>query len=442
MTDPNLRELTLDILYEILEQDGYSHRVLSAVLEKYQYLEKQQRAFITRVVQGTMERLITIDAVLDRFVKKPKVAKMKPLIRTLLRESVYQILYMDYVPDSAVCNEAVKLARKRGFSGLSGFVNGVLRNIAREKEQIRFEGWSETYAMPQWIIDQWLAVYPKEQVREMLEALLMEKTTCVRVNLRRITREDLSLRLQARGIGVEECPQLPYALYLSDYDHLTAVPEFREGLFYVQDFSSMKAVAEARIRPGDHVIDVCAAPGGKSLHAWELLEGNGVVEARDVSDQKVALLEENIRRSIGRTGDDGLPLADIRAEKRDATVWYEDSIDSADVVLCDAPCSGLGVIAGKPDIKYRMSPEKQETLSALQQQILSTVCHYVKPGGILLYSTCTIHRRENEDNVTRFLADHPKFVLEKQEQILPKAGRNDGFFYARMKRDENDRTEI
>lgn len=428
MTDPNLREIIIDILDEVLEQGKYSHLVLKATLDKYQYLPKNQRAFITRVTQGTIERMLQIDAVLDGTVKKPKVAKMKPVIRTILRSSVYQILFLDGVPDAAVCNEAVKLAKKRGYAGLSGFVNGVLRNIARNKDSITYDSLSVEYSMPQWIIDEWSQQYDEETLRQMLAALLAEKKTCVRVNASRIARQELMERLTGEAITVEPCEQMEDALYIDGYDHLSQIPEFQQGYFYIQDFSSMMVAHVAGIRQGDHILDVCAAPGGKSLHAAELLQNTGSVEARDVSDYKVSLIQENIRRS---------GLTNIRAVKMDATVLDPASVETADIVLCDAPCSGLGVIADKPDIKYHMTPQKQQDLVQLQRQILSVVGQYVKPGGVLLYSTCTVYRGENQDNVAWFLQEHPEFMLETSQQLLPMAGTQDGFFYARMRKKQD-----
>lgn len=425
MAETNLREISLDILYEILEENGFSHLVLGGALEKHQYLSKQQRAFLTRLTQGTVERLVTLDGVINLFADKPKVAKMKPMIRTLLRQGVYQILYMDGVPDAAVCNEAVKLAKKKGFAGLSGFVNGVLRSIARKKDSISFSDWSMKYAMPQWIIDLWLLSYPPKVVEEMLEAFLAEQKTCIRVNTARITPEELTRLLEEEGVQVQPCADIPYGCYITGYDYLKGLNAFRQGLFYVQDVSSMKAVAAAGIREGDYVLDVCAAPGGKSLQAAELLHGTGFVEARDVSADKVALLQENIQRS---------KLTNIRGVLMDALVLDEASLEKADVLLCDAPCSGLGVIGRKPDIKYRMTPQKQAELVGLQRQILSAVCSYVKVGGTLLYSTCTINREENEDNVVWFLKEYPSFTLEAVQQLLPTADGQDGFFYAKMKR--------
>ena len=394
-------------------------------MEKYQYLSKQQRAFITRVTQGTIERLLQIDAILGQFVKKPKVPKMKPLIRTVLRSSVYQIVFMDGVPDAAVCNEAVRIVKNHGLGGLSGFVNGVLRNISRNKDSITYKDLSEAYSMPQWIIDAWEEQFGGETTKQILEELLEEKKTCIRVNTGNISVEELTKNLRAQGITVEPCEEIPYALYISGYDYLRGIPEFLAGDFYIQDFSSMMVAHSAGIQQGDHVIDVCAAPGGKSLHAAELLAGTGLVEARDLSDHKVSLLEENIRR---------MGLANIRAEKWDATILNEESIGQADVVICDAPCSGLGVVAKKPDIKYHMTKETQKELAILQRQILDVVCAYVKAGGTLMYSTCTISSQENEDNVTWFLEKHPDFSLETEKQFLPKAGKQDGFFLAKMKK--------
>lgn len=425
MTEPNTRELIVDIVDEILEQKKFSHVVLNAVLNKYQYLDKQQRAFITRVSRGTVERKIQLDAVLEQFVKKPKVSKMKPAIRCILRSSVYQILFMEGIPDSAVCNEAVKLAKKKGYAGLGGFVNGVLRNISRNKETISFEDWSKKYAMPQWIIDLWLKDYDKKTVEEMLQASLEEKKTAIRVNTARITPKELKTRLQKQGITVEPCEEIPYGFYIDQYDYLKGIPEFSMGFFYVQDFSSMMVAHTAGIKKGNYVLDVCAAPGGKSLHAAELLQESGMVEARDVSDYKVSLLQENIEKS---------GMKNIRARKWDASCLDEASVEKADVVICDVPCSGLGVISKKPDIKWHISRETQLELVKLQRNILSTVASYVKPGGTLLYSTCTVCAEENQENVEWFLKQQDEFTLEEMKQYLPKEKIGDGFFYARMKR--------
>jgi 16S rRNA (cytosine967-C5)-methyltransferase len=350
--------------------------------------------------------------------------------------SVYQIMYMDKVPDSAVCNEAVKLARKRGFSGLSGFVNGVLRSVARGWREVGFpdesknpkEALSVRYSVPEWIVEMWLRDYGAETTGRILEGLMQESKLTVRTNLSRCTPEMLRARLEAEGVTVEPVDQLPYAFSLSDYDYLAGLDSFREGLFYVQDVSSMMVAVSAGPKQGDYVIDVCAAPGGKSTHMAELMQGTGMVEARDLTEYKVGLIEENILRH---------GLSNMRAVLMDATVDDPTSHHKADVLVCDLPCSGLGVMGRKTDIRYKMVQEKLQDLVALQQNILDTVQDYVKPGGTLLYSTCTIHRGENEENVAWFLEKYPHFTLDFQRQILPGEVGSDGFFLARMVRSED-----
>lgn len=428
MTDNvNIRGLVLEVLLEVTSQKEYSHVAIRGVLEKYQYLDKQDRAFLTRTAEGTIERMLELDYIIDQFSKVP-VKKMKPVIRNIMRMSVYQMKYMDRIPDSAVCNEAVKLARKKGFDKLTGFVNGVLRSIARGLPQITYPNLSVQYSTPEWIVRQWTEEYGEETAHKMLKDQYEERPVTVRVNLQKGTRGKLMERLRKEGVSCTEIKDLPCALTIQDYDHLQAIPSFREGFFQVQDISSMKAALTAAPKKGDYCIDVCAAPGGKSLHLADLMEGTGMVEARDLTDYKVELIEENIER----TG-----LSNIRAARMDATAPDQDSIEKADVLLADLPCSGLGVLSKKSDIKYRMTPEQQQELVRLQRKILGTVWQYVKPGGTLVYSTCTVHREENEGNVRWFLENFP-FVLKEQIQMLPGVDGGDGFYIAKLERKLHD----
>lgn len=432
----NTRALALEMLAAINEEGQYSHLVLRDVLDKYQYLSKQERAFLTRLTEGTVERQITLDYVIDCF-SKTKVRKMKPLIRNLMRMSVYQILYMDAVPDSAVCNEAVKLARKRGFSGLSGFVNGVLRSVSRGWKDIIYPdeksnpvyALSVRYSIPEWMITTWLDAYGRQKTDEILEAFSKEASLTVRTNLSRVTPEELCRRLKAEGVTAEPIPEIPYAFILTGVDYLAGLSSFEEGLFYVQDISSMMVAVTAAPKRGDYVIDVCAAPGGKSTHMAELLDGTGMVEARDLTEYKVGLIEENMVRH---------GLSNMKAVQMDATMYDVASSRKADVLVCDLPCSGLGVMGRKTDIRYKMTQQKAEDLAALQRQILSVVYDYVKPGGTLIYSTCTIEHRENEDNVAWFLQEHPDFSLELQRQMFPGEVGSDGFFLAKMIRSRDE----
>lgn len=428
----NTRELALDTLIEVMEHDQYSHLVLRSVLDKYAYLEKQERAFLTRLVEGTIERTVELDYVINTY-SKVKVKKMKPLIRNLLRMSTYQLRYMDSVPDPAVCNEAVKLAKKRGFSQLSGFVNGVLRSMIREPERVKYpdeknapvQYLSVHFSMPEWIVEEWMETYGQEKTKALLQEFEKEQKLIVRTNLNRTTPEALAEALKKQGITACQNKALPYALALTGVDQLQMLPEFLAGDFYVQDISSMMVAETADVHPGDYVIDVCAAPGGKSTHIAELLNGTGQVEARDLTEYKVGLIRDNINRH---------GLSNMQAKVWDATVEDEASKEKADVLLCDLPCSGLGVLGKKTDIRYKMTKEKQQELVLLQREILMTVRDYVKPGGTLVYSTCTINYEENEGNVEWFLDEFPYFSLESMRQMFPGELGQDGFFIAKLKR--------
>lgn len=449
MTDVvNLREIILSALMEIIEEEQYSHVVLREVLEKYQYLEKRERAFITRVTEGTLENMIQIDYIIERF-STVSVANMKPVIRTILRMSVYQLKFMDGVPDSAVCNEGVKLAQRKGFYSLKGFVNGVLRSVARNLDKVIYPSaeahpldyLSVTYSVPEWILQQWLEVYDFDTVEKICIDTHREKMTSVRCNLDKASKEQIKESLEKQEIAVSDVPYLDYALEIGNYNYMKAVDAFKNGWFQVQDVSSMLVAEIAAPKWGDYCIDVCAAPGGKSLHLSDMLRGSGYVEARDVTDYKVRLMQENIER-IGNIN--------MSARLMDATVFDTDSVEKADILIADVPCSGLGVIGKKADIKYKMTPAKQAEIIKLQRKILDTVQCYVKKGGILIYSTCTIAAAENQYNVKWFLENYP-FRLESIDpyicdelkgkttqagylQLLPGVNRSDGFFIARLKR--------
>ena len=444
----NEREIVLSVLMEITENGQYSHIVLRDVLSKYQYLEKRERAFITRVTEGTLEHMIEIDYILDQF-SKVKVKKMKPVIRNLLRSAVYQLKYMDSVPDRAVCSESVKLAVRKGFSGLRGYVNGVLRSIARGLDEVKYpeegaQALSVRYSCPEWIVRLWQKYYEDDVIEAMLTDFQTEKPTAVRCCLNRVRPEELVRRLEEEGVKAEAHPYLPYAFLISGYDHLEGLQSFREGLFTVQDVSSMLVGELSGVKAGDYVIDVCAAPGGKALHAAEklLLAGNGSghVEARDLTERKVELIRANIER---------MGLENVSAVCMDASVPDEASAGKADVVIADLPCSGLGVLGKKPDLRYRADPEGIRSLIELQRQIINCAKAYVKPGGALIYSTCTVNPEENTENVYWFLEENPGFELDDIReklcpelkdsvtekgciQLLPGIHRCDGFFIARL----------
>lgn len=427
----NIREIVLDILLEIERSTAYSNQVIKAVLDKYDYLAEQEKRFIKRLAEGCVERRIELDYILDRYSTVP-VKKMKPVIRCLMRMGVYQILYMDSVPDSAACNEAVKLAAKRKFVNLKGFVNGVLRKIASRKEEIPMpdvdtepvRALSIQYSMPEWIVELWLDEYGREQTRKLLKQLMAVHPVTIRFALQ-VTpqqRQDYIRSWQAGGIRVTQSEYLEYAYYLEGVGGVAALKGYNKGAFMVQDISSMLCVEAAGLKEGDLVMDVCAAPGGKALLAAQTASH---VLARDISEAKLERIEENIRR---------MGLEDkVTTQLWDAAMTDPDRIESADVVFMDVPCSGLGVLGKKRDIKYHVTPESIENLTVLQRRIIQGSWQYVKPGGVLMYSTCTINRRENEE-ACRFICENFPFTLEESRQLLPRETHMDGFFYARLRR--------
>lgn len=443
----NPREMILEILLQI-EEGEHSHIAIRSALSKYQFLPRQERAFITRVCEGTLEYRIQIDYILDSF-SKVTVDKMKPPIREILRSAVYQLRYMDSVPDSAVCNEAVKLTQRKGFYNLKPFVNGVLRTIAREMDQVKFPSREENlvrslsveYSMPEQLVERWLEAYGEETTEKILKDFLEEKPLTVRCRTYLNSQEAIVKSLTDQGVKVEPAPYLPYACHISGFDHILALDAFINGKILVQDVSSMLVAEVADPQKGDYVIDVCAAPGGKSLHVGDKMEGFGTVDARDVSQYKVNLIEENIRRTNS---------INVQAKVQDATIFDQESELLADIVLADVPCSGYGVIGKKPDIKYRVTPQKQEEIVILQRTILDRAANYVKPRGTLIFSTCTIAKEENEENMMWFLQNYP-FKLESLDpclpeelhsettalgylQLLPGVHKTDGFFIAKFRR--------
>lgn len=434
------REIVLDILTEVLERGSFVHLVLNQALQKYQYLDKPDRAFITRVTEGTLEYLLQIDHIINSY-SKTKTEKMKPLIRNLLRMSVYQILYMDRVPDSAACNEAVKLAVKRHFSGLKGFVNGVLRTVSREKDSLVFDTPSLAYSIPQWMYDMWEKEYGREKAGAIAASFLRDGPTWVRCNLSRASRKEILESLASQGVAVTGLSWLESMISISGYDYLESLESFRNGWIQVQDVTSALVSELADPKEGDYIIDVCAAPGGKSLHLADKLKGTGMVEARDLSEQKVAMIEENMAR---------FGASNIKAVVWDALVTDEDAREKADIVIADLPCSGLGIIGKKPDIKYNMTMEKMAELASLQREILAASWEYVKPGGTLVYSTCTIDTKENEENARWLLSRFPlepvdltnrvgnafdePSLKEGMIQFLPGIHPFDGFFISVFRR--------
>ena len=445
----NLREMALEILLEVERNGAYPNVLLKQTLDKYLYMEKQERAFLTRLVEGTVERKLTLDYYLNQVSKTP-VNKMKPVIRCIMRMAAYQIFYMDAVPHSAACNEAVKLAQKKGFQTLKGFVNGVLRNLSRHKDSMimpdavkeSVKAFSVQYSVPEWMVEKVIKDYGIENAKNMFASLYENVgATSIRVNNSKISTEECIKLLEKEGVHVEKAFYVENALEISGYDSLAFLESFEKGYFQVQDVSSMLVGLAADPKPGDKIIDICAAPGGKSIHVADLLKGTGHVEARDLTDYKVSLIEENITRC---------EFENISAKRADALILDEAAKETADIVIADLPCSGLGVLKKKSDIKYRMGQSQIEELAQLQRDILKNAVTYVKSGGTLIYSTCTIAKEENDLQVDWILENLPlqlvsfegclcEEVLENTDregvlQLLPGREKTDGFFLAKFRK--------
>lgn len=445
----NTRELIVDMLMEIYAGNEYSHILIRSVLNKYEYLPESDRAFVKKVTEGTLERGITIDYILNQYSKVP-VNKMKPFIRSLMRMSVYQIVYLSKVPDSAACNEAVKLAVKRKFGPLKGFVNGVLRNIAREKDKITFpsEGTDLSkaleikYSLPKHLVELFLEEQGEEKTKQIGESLLQTRNLCIRMREHLTEEEKQSVFSEWGNAGVDyqKHPWLSYAYIMKNTENPAAFTGFQKGLYQVQDVSSMLVCEIAGIKEGDYCIDVCSAPGGKALHACEKLNKTGTVDARDVSVYKTDMILANKER---------MQAENLTVKVWDATVCDKDSIEKADVLLADVPCSGLGVMGKKPDIKYNIKPEQLESITELQKEIIDTVNAYVKPGGVMIYSTCTVRNAENKEMVS-YIEENYDFELEDISDFLPEELRSeetkkgylqllpsewsDGFFMAKLRK--------
>lgn len=459
----NTRLLALEVLVEVEKKNTFVKDALNKLLFQKQFASKQDRAFISRLVEGVTENQVKLDYVINQVSNTP-VNKCKPLIRCLLRMTVYQILYMDSVPAEAACDEAVKLAKKKGFRNLTGFVNGVLRNVVRQKDSIVFPAKEDnfplylsiSYSMPLWIVERMIGWYGEELTEKMLETFLDEDDLTIRVNGNLTTKEDLIKKLEEKDIRVSMGYYLDEALHLKNINYVGRIPGFKQGEFFVQDESSMLLYHVANpeqelanrksVKTQDSslkMLDLCAAPGGKTTHFAQKLGSQVFVEARDLSQKKVDLIDENIER---------LGLENVETVVWDALVPDDSKKEWADIVIADLPCSGLGILSKKNDIKYHISKEQLLELSNLQKTILTNAASYVKPGGLLLYSTCTINPAENADNARWFL-EHLDFTKEDitdcipeelrdnmiddyMLQLLPGVVECDGFFIAKFRKNE------
>ena len=431
------REAALRALVACEQQGAWSDGFLKKIL-RTAGLDSRDAALTTRLCFGVLQNRLLLDHYLGK-LSTAKLEKMEPAVRNALRLGAYQVLFLDRVPDHAAVSEAVDLARKGSKNPRSaGLVNGVLRSLVRQKDGLEPpEDPAVRYSHPRWLADLFTRRLGREEAAALMAADNGEPPTCAQVNTTKATVEAVADSLRAEGVEVTPHPWLPNCLLLSHTGSLEELAAFREGLFYIQDAAAKLAVLAADPREGMDVLDACAAPGGKSFAAAIAMEGRGKVVSCDIHPHKMDLIRAGAKR---------LGLDCITAQVLDGKECKEEYLDGFDLVLADVPCSGLGIIRKKPDIRYK-DPKPLEGLPRVQKAILDNVCRYVKPGGVLLYATCTLLERENEDVVRAFLDKHKDFTLEgfqvpgdfegAREGMVtcwPHRHGTDGFFFAKLRR--------
>lgn len=433
MADPQ-RRLVFRLLEQVRTQKSYSNLALHHALSQPDF--SGNPGFVSALFYGVLERQITLDAVLAPYLKGKKI---DPPVRTILRMGLYQILFLDSVPDSAAVNESVQLCVPAKVFSAKGLVNGVLRRFLREGKPFhpqQMPPW-QAYSCPEWLYRQWKADYGRETALELMQAGLGRPPVTVRVNTQKMTTRSFVEALQTQGVESVPCRWAENGLLLSHTGGVEQLPGFAEGWFYVQDSSSQLCASLMEAKPGQRIYDICAAPGGKSCALALEMKDQGELLSFDLYPQKVELIRKNAAR---------LGLTCIHPLLWDASVW-DQTRPLADGVLCDLPCSGYGVLRRKPEIRQHPK-EDGAALAKLQRELLEINSRYVKPGGTLIYSTCTLSKQENQDNANWFLQSHPEFApLPLPEElaqlgllegnmltIFPHRGDGDGFFIARMVR--------
>ena len=437
------RETALLTLSAMERQNAWSNQYLKKAIRKAN-LDQRDAALATRICFGVLQNRMLLDFYLGHF-SNVKLEKMESKVRNNLRIGLYQMLFLTRVPQNAAVNEAVELTKKHCKNPRApGMVNGILRNLARNLDQLPLleqgdplQYLSVRYSHPLWLVQEFASLLPEKEVEQLLACDNSEPPTMVQVNTCLCTTAAAVMTLEAEGAAVTRHPWLEGCLMLSDMGDLEKLRAFQDGLIYVQDPAARMAVMAAGLKPGCYVLDACAAPGGKSFAAALDMEGRGEVVSCDIHAHKKKLIEVGAER---------LRLDCITVVTEDASKPKTEWREAFDAVLADVPCSGLGVIRKKPEIRYK-NPTEMVELPHIQSKILNNVAQYVKPGGILLYSTCTLRREENQDRVEEFLARHPEFHRESFSLPLP-VGKiedgmltlwphqtnTDGFFIARFRK--------
>lgn len=439
----NPREVALTILVDINEKNAYSNIQLNKMDKD---MDLRDENLVREIVYGIIENKLYIDHIISK-ASKIRLKKIHPFILEILRMGIYQILFMDKIPNSAAVNESVKLAKKYGHKGTIGYVNGILRAITRDSEKFthidkgdKINYISIKFSHPKWMVERWVKEFGIDFTEKLCKANNETPSLNIRVNTLKTNKKELISNLTNKGIKLREALYADDCLIIDEANNITSLQEFKDGLFTIQDESSMLVAQVMDPIEDSTVLDVCSAPGGKSTHIAQFMGNRGKIISRDIFDHKIKLIQENSKR---------LGIDIINVENHDAMAKDEKLIGKIDYLLLDAPCSGLGLIRRKPEIKWNRTEEDISKLSELQYDIISNVKDYVKPGGILIYSTCTIEKDENINIINRFINENPDFKLVRLDdkfkykenlstlkdgyiQLFPHLHNTDGFFIAKL----------
>lgn len=422
----NPRKLAVTALLKIENEKSYSNLTLNSLFASAEATPQEKR-LATAVFYGVLDRKITLDYVLSGFLKT-KISKTSPFTLAVLRSALYQIMYMDGVPNSAAVNEAVKIMKKSKESYSAGFVNGVLRNILRSEISLpkgdSVADLSIRYSCPIWIIESFIKDYGLENAKGLLEESLKPSPINVRVNTLKTTYEDLLNEFKNLEIPCSRC-SIDNGLVIEKGIDIPSCTPYKEGKFHVQDIASQTVVSVLSPKPNDRVLDVCAAPGGKSFTMAQYMENKGEIVACDLYSHRVKLIESGAKR---------LGINIIKPQVSDSAVYNRD-LGEFDCILCDVPCSGLGVLRRKPEIKYKDICE-EENLPEVQFKIVTNALKYLKKGGKLLYSTCTLNREENENLVIRLQKEYNNLYKMYEHTFMPHIDGTDGFYCALLEKVE------
>ena len=432
------RETALCALIACRKENAWSNGILKEYIQRDR-LDRRDAALAARLCYGVVQNRQRLDFYLKQLLTG-KLKDLHPMVRDILHLGLYQLYFMDKIPQSAAVNESVSLARKycpkQRFA--PGLCNGVLRSAVRTMGKLKEpQSLSDRYSHPQKLLEALTDSVGSSRMEAMLEANNQAPDTVVQVNTRLTDADSLAQALEAEGVSVSRHSWMPNCLVLSATGDLEKLDAFQKGLFYVQDCAAKLAVLCADIKPGQRVLDCCAAPGGKSFAAAMCMNGQGQIHSCDIHEHKTHLIQNGAKR---------LQISNLEVFLQDGAKAHPGWENAMDVVICDVPCSGYGIIRKKPDIRYK-DPDSMKELPQLQLQILRQQAHYVKPGGVLIYATCTLLSRENEGVVEAFLKERPDYTLEKLElpgnfpentsgmlMLVPGEYDTDGFFFARLRR--------